>query len=248
MIRAVTFDFWDTLFIDDSDEPKRAALGLPAKVEARTRLILDELGGSRPDLSPLAISGAWGQANAWARKQWHEAHHTPTVAVRLQRLYGLLGLRPTPGFPGLVDALEAMEVDVMPDPVPGVPALLAALARDYRVGIISDTIVTPGRGLRRILAAHGLLGLIDHCAFSDELGCSKPAPGIFLAAAEGLGVAPSELCHVGDREANDVAGPQAVGARAILYTAVKDRGSAETAADAVCADPLRLPELLRALC
>ena len=29
MIQAVTFDFWDTLVIDDSDEPARAARGLP---------------------------------------------------------------------------------------------------------------------------------------------------------------------------------------------------------------------------
>ncbi len=34
-IAAITFDFWDTLAADDSDEPKRAALGLPAKAQAR---------------------------------------------------------------------------------------------------------------------------------------------------------------------------------------------------------------------
>ncbi|MCP4360187.1 MAG: hypothetical protein GY796_19440 [Chloroflexi bacterium] len=39
MIKAITFDFWDTLVFDDSDEPKRAALGLPGKAETRLQLL-----------------------------------------------------------------------------------------------------------------------------------------------------------------------------------------------------------------
>ncbi|GIT27925.1 MAG: hypothetical protein CM1200mP41_39690 [Gammaproteobacteria bacterium] len=31
MIKAVTFDLWDTVIHDDSDEPKRAAQGLRSK-------------------------------------------------------------------------------------------------------------------------------------------------------------------------------------------------------------------------
>ena len=42
-IKAVTFDLWDTVFDDESDEPKRAALGLESKAETRHRLLLDAL-------------------------------------------------------------------------------------------------------------------------------------------------------------------------------------------------------------
>ncbi len=41
MITGITFDFWDTIAVDDSDEPKRAARGLPTKSEARAQLFAE---------------------------------------------------------------------------------------------------------------------------------------------------------------------------------------------------------------
>ena len=39
MIKAITFDLWDTVFIDDSDEPKRKAVGKPTKAVERRKLV-----------------------------------------------------------------------------------------------------------------------------------------------------------------------------------------------------------------
>ena len=38
-IKAITFDLWDTVLIDDSDEPKRAAQGLKSKPIERWNLV-----------------------------------------------------------------------------------------------------------------------------------------------------------------------------------------------------------------
>jgi len=43
MIKAVTFDLWDTVIHDDSDEPKRAAQGLRSKKEERRFLLWEAL-------------------------------------------------------------------------------------------------------------------------------------------------------------------------------------------------------------
>ncbi len=56
----------------------------------------------------------------------------------------------------------------------------------------------------------------------------------------------AELVHVGDRESNDVDGPHAVGARAILVTVVKDRRTGPSRAEAVCENYDELPRLLEA--
>ena len=56
MTIAITFDLWDTVFHDDSDEPKRAAAGLPNKKVSRRDLVhcfdclvfSDEAGWSKP--------------------------------------------------------------------------------------------------------------------------------------------------------------------------------------------------------
>ena len=39
MIKAITFDLWDTVFADDSDEPIRAARGLAPKLVERRNLV-----------------------------------------------------------------------------------------------------------------------------------------------------------------------------------------------------------------
>jgi hypothetical protein len=48
VIRAITFDLWDTVFIDDSDEPKRAAQGLLAKPAERRKLVHQFLDRHKP--------------------------------------------------------------------------------------------------------------------------------------------------------------------------------------------------------
>ncbi|RLT39519.1 MAG: HAD family hydrolase [Chloroflexi bacterium] len=245
MIRAVTFDFWDTLVFDDSDEPKRAALGLPSKADTRRQLLTAEVQQHHPLLSKAQLGAAFDHANERFRHCWKVEHHTPTVARRLQFAYEHLGLAPTPGFAELVRAVEDMEVEIAPDWVPEMAATLAALAVHYKLGIISDTIHTPGRGLRELLRRAGVLQHFACLIFSDEVGASKPAPQVFTQCAAALGLPLAEIAHVGDRESNDVAGPLALGMRAILFTGAIDRDSAHTAADAVCSEFSQLPAVLR---
>jgi putative hydrolase of the HAD superfamily len=87
-----------------------------------------------------------------------------------------------------------------------------------------------------LLDHYGLLPHFSFFVFSDEIGCAKPDPRVFEAAAKGLGVALNEIVHVGDREEKDIAGPQAVGARGIFTTVVMDRGVAKSRADGICRD------------
>jgi putative hydrolase of the HAD superfamily len=169
------------------------------------------------------------------------------VAARLQEGYAFLEIPFTPGFDALVQEIEEMELHIPPDFAPGVHQALATLAADYKLGIISDTIHTTGRGLRQLLESQGLLGYFSYFVFSDEVGASKPASVVFEQAAQGLGVPLAHMVHVGDRESNDIAGPLAVGMQAILYTGVIDRGSAQTRANAICRDFAELPKIIKQL-
>jgi putative hydrolase of the HAD superfamily len=72
--------------------------------------------------------------------------------------------------------------------------------------IISDTGVTPGRVLRRILEADALAPMIDGCVFSDEIGAAKPAPAAFHAARLLSGCDSPSRWHVGDNLDTDIAG------------------------------------------
>jgi FMN phosphatase YigB (HAD superfamily) len=53
--------------------------------------------------------------------------------------------------------------------------------------------------------------------FSDEIGIRKPEARIFETALGHLGLAPSEVVHVGDDLVADVAGAKRLGMRAVWF-------------------------------
>ena len=241
MIRAITFDLWDTVIHDDSDEPKRAAAGLPSKREARRALVRDAL-AAHSAVPGEIVDAACDVTDAAFSKVWHDQHVTWSVAERLSVLLGGLGRTlPEAVLADVTAQIEEMELEIMPDPVPGIGDAIEALAARYPLAVVSDAIHSPGRCLREWLERHGLLRHFDAFAFSDEVGRSKPHPDMFHRAAAGLGVDVSEMLHVGDREHNDVRGPHALGMKAILFTATRDRDRAGSAADAVCSRAADLP-------
>ncbi|MBI5651672.1 MAG: HAD family hydrolase [Chloroflexi bacterium] len=247
MIQAITFDFWDTLVADDSDEPKRKARGLLTKSETRLQLLSDEITRHHSEITRGQITAAFKHANDTFNHAWKVEHHTPTVATRLKFAYEFLQIGLTPGFANVVRAVEEMEVAIPPDFCTGVNDALAQLARQYKLGIVSDTIHTPGRGIRQLLEAQGILEYFSHCVFSDEVGASKPKPIVFERASAGLGVPLAQIAHVGDRESNDVDGPLALGMCSIFFTGVLDRGSDKTRAHAVCKSYADLPGIIARL-
>jgi putative hydrolase of the HAD superfamily len=246
-IRAITFDLWDTVIIDDSDEPKRAAAGRPPKREER-RILAHQFLSRHGSIDRKLVDLAWDTADAAFNRVWKKHHVTWTVGERIGvALKGLDRTLPDMDFAELVRLHEEMELEIRPDMVPGIKEALEKLHGTYRLGVISDAIFSPGRALRQMLSDAGLIRLFDAFIFSDETGRSKPHPAVFHAAAAALGVKPEEMVHIGDREQNDITGPQGVGARAILCTAVLDRGGGNTDAEGVFSDYGDLPDLVAQL-
>ncbi|MEK6543788.1 MAG: HAD family hydrolase, partial [Elusimicrobiota bacterium] len=176
MIRAVSFDLWDTVFIDDSDEPKRKAQGLPSKNVERRDLIERHL----KTVLRQRIDQVCEQVDVDFRKAWDEGCVTWPVPERLRRiLSGLDRTLPDASFAELVRLFEEMELGVRPDLVPGIGAVLEDLEKDFKLIVVSDAIYSPGRALRQLLDGYGLLGHFGGFVFSDEFGRSKPAPEVF---------------------------------------------------------------------
>lgn len=247
VIRAITFDLWDTVFVDDSDEPKRAVQGLESKPAERRNLVHQFLQRHEP-ISKELVEAAYNTVDAAFRNVWYGQNITWTVRERLSVL--LKGLKrdlPTAELDELVRLHEEMELEVRPDLAAGVAEALQNLNGKYRMGVISDAIFSPGRALRQLLAHYDILKFFDAFVFSDEIGCAKPDASVFEAAARDLCVKSGEIVHIGDRESKDIEGPRAIGARAVLCTVVKDRGGKNSKADAICSDFSDLPAILNKL-
>lgn len=243
-IKAVSFDLWDTIIRDDSDEPKRRAKGLPAKREAR-RLLLHAALAKEAPISYDSVALAYDVADSAFNRVWREHHITWTIGERLDvALKGLGRTLSGAAFAEVVRAHERMEIEIRPDCVEGIDETLAELASRYKLCVASDAIVSPGWALRELLESYGLARHFSAFAFSDEVGRAKPDRAMFERAASALGVELARMVHVGDREHNDVKGPHALGMKAILFTGTRDADRAGTTADAVCERHADLPAIV----
>jgi D-glycero-D-manno-heptose 1,7-bisphosphate phosphatase len=133
------------------------------------------------------------------------------------------------------------------EPVPGA-AEAVALARSagLHVGVVTNQsgvargLISPDELERVNTRVAELLGPFDVwavCRHAEEDGCScrKPLPGLVVAAARRLGVAPAACVLIGDI-GSDVAAARAAGARGILVPTAHTRPEETAAARHVAAD------------
>jgi HAD superfamily hydrolase (TIGR01549 family) len=131
---------------------------------------------------------------------------------------------------------------------PEIDGLLRRLNdRGLKLGIVANQ---PQPACER-LARAGISDLFAYQGLSGLSGFSKPDPRAFRAAAEALGMTPSDCVMVGDRVDNDIAPAKALGMAAILlrsgrHRRQKPRSPAEEP-DAVVTDVLELEAAIDAL-
>lgn len=103
--------------------------------------------------------------------------------------------------------------------VPGAFEALDRLrARGLRTAVVSNAPFPP-EFMHRQVRLGGIAERVDAVVFSSEVGRRKPAPELYLAALDLLGVGPTEALFVGDRWLEDYEGPRRLGMHAVLCTA-----------------------------
>lgn len=239
MIKAITFDFWQTLYKSreiDYDERLR-----------RLKSNVERGNGTTFPMEQFQTA-VYVARDEWTRA-WEEDYRTLNAAEWLGIMLGALKIT----LPA--DHLQKIQLDMeesvlhnVPTLVDGAHDILRKLSERYRLGVISDTGLTPGRMLRQIMEADNLIRYFSHLTFSDELGTSKPHPDNFLTTLEALQAKPEEAIHVGDLLRTDVSGAQNVGMRGVQYVGLqqdKVTSLAQTVTpDAIIVDHIELFSLL----
>ncbi len=235
MLRAITFDFWGTLYQDAfaADERlRRLEETLVRHNQPRPRNALEE-----------------AYAHAWSvfERIWLEEHRSATGQRWLHEMLSYLDVTlPDDTSASLCQFMQEIYLHTdRPQLIPGVATVLPRLARRYPLGLISDVGLTPGRVLRKVLERDGLLSSFQVLTFSDETGETKPLPGQFLRTLAALKASPEQAAHVGDLPETDMAGAQAVGMKAILFLGVSQRQDGRPLADAVFEQYNELEDLLK---
>jgi HAD superfamily hydrolase (TIGR01509 family) len=81
----------------------------------------------------------------------------------------------------------------------------------------------PPEMMRRQVSGNGIGALVDAVVFSSEVGRRKPAPEMYRAALDAIGIDAQHALFVGDRLREDYEGPCALGMRAVVFTAHADQ-------------------------
>jgi len=241
MLRAVTFDLWQTLLLD-------TPAGFRQAQAARIRGIHGILAAQGVPVELSAVEQAYDAV--WAKLQTVWASHRDVgsrgqVRMMLESLGVNHGLRDDgPVLDLLEDAYRRPILDAMPEANAGAREVLGMLAgRGLRLGLICNTGRTPGTMLRLVLERLGLASYLRVMTFSDEVELRKPHPEIFQATLSALGVRPEEATHIGDDVTTDVAGGRGVGMRAIHLLHATSASQDSRGAEAI-ASLLELPARL----
>ena len=114
------------------------------------------------------------------------------------------------GLNGVINAYYAAvrrQVSVFPE---SRAVLQSVREQGYRIGLLSNTCFRE-RDHREELERFGLWEFFDAKVFTSTRRYRKPHPEPFRMITDRLGVAPSRCLYIGDRQREDVLGPQGVG-------------------------------------
>ncbi|MEW6733992.1 MAG: HAD family hydrolase [Acidobacteriota bacterium] len=236
-IKAISFDFWNTLYRDLKEVSYR---------ERRLQFLWETV---RPyqDCHMEQVIEAFTYTVEVCNRIWSEEYRTPIARERLEMMLVRLAVKlPEEELEELARWSSELLYDYPPTLIEGVTEVLKALAPHYKLAVISDTGFAPGRVLRELMRRNHIYEYFEVLTFSDEAGRSKPHESVFLRTTTSLGISPQEMLHIGDLEVTDIAGAKAVGAKAVLFS----DGLTETTrskADFIIRSHLELPDLLKQL-
>lgn len=194
MIQAITFDLWNTIFINRFYS------------DLRLNYFTQFLESKRIPFSFHEVKNAFNLAFFLPERNYEENDHIYTED-RISKMSKMLDLdlsKPDKDF-----IKNEFEEVMLKDPPPlkmGVKQTLEELSSDYKIGLISNTGVTPGRIISRVFQEYEILKHFHVKIFSDEIGFYKPHPALFKIALRELNCVPQNVIHIGDKLETDIKG------------------------------------------
>jgi len=213
-IKAVTFDLWETLLLERNGWGARRAF-------ARCKNLADALKMFGVEVSVEKLSLTLKETVSSLLKVWDtnkDVTHLDQIRLVVKHVSGGIAMKEE-----WVDALSSAYVSAFFEVPPYLNSdtcevLRWLKSRNKLVGVICNTGLTPGFGLRRFLEDQGVAEYFDVMIFSDEVGIRKPDPRMFHLATKKLKAKPCEVVHVGDNLKTDVWGAKNAGFKAIYLS------------------------------
>jgi FMN phosphatase YigB (HAD superfamily) len=241
-IRAVSFDFADTLYPHRPDELERVLRHVAASLTGFTAT-------EPPEFTTVRDTFLTVRDRQFAENRAKLCEND--LDVRFAECAESVGATPTDEvLSAMRAAYTSAFVSAMVLP-PWLPALLDDLAKRYRLCLISNYPLSAP--IYQTLQRDDLRRCFDAVIVSADLGVIKPHPRLFAAAREGLDDIPAEsVLHIGDDWDADILGAGQAGMPTVYtrqWRAIPDKyyGTGNHQPLAEIDDLRRLPDLLKRL-
>ena len=223
-INAVTFDWWQTLIIDEREQGRARAR---VRILGAQKVLWEQMG---MDLSEDYIREAYRQCYRTCRATREEdkdVSFMEQVGFFIRYIdEGLPERLSDETFNSIATYYADAFYEFPPEVHPQAQRVLQETKDNgYKLGLISNTGMTPGVTFRVYLSQHGLLDYFDALTFSDEVRLAKPSGEIFQLTVDALEADASATAHVGDHLLNDVIGAQRVGMKTVWISGFDDSGT-----------------------
>jgi putative hydrolase of the HAD superfamily len=161
-----------------------------------------------------------------AQREGRETHNSLWISAALKNL----GYNVLPEDPQISTAVETY-FSAFYDYchlIPGTKEMLGTLAKDYRLGLLSNFTHAPAA--RKIIENLDIDPFFEVVLISGELGYRKPHPLVFSKLIEHLEVDKNQIAFVGDDVEPDIEGARRAGLQPVWTTWVHDQNIPATSA------------------
>lgn len=196
MLLAVFFDLWNTLFTIKSYSEQRIQKFFFFLQERKFFIPFDQ------------FKNAYDAKFHFSEVTFEEIkfHHIYTEE-RITSVLEEIGVKiPQSDVDLLTREFEPMMLQDPPPLKKGVTKTLEDLNPDYQIGLISNTGVTPGKVINKVLEEYDILQYFDSLVYSDETGLFKPHQKMFETPLNKFNCRPENAIHIGDMLETDIKG------------------------------------------
>jgi len=234
MIKAITFDCWDTLLDDDASRNKK-------RTEYFCRFLKDHGFPVTED----EMNELFSEEAKLFQNHIIENNKTQNSRARTETILKLAGVQiPASEVNEISEYSDQVALEFLPPVVPGIKDMLDVLSEVYKLGVICNTGWHSAKTVRLLLKDYDFPKYFSHLTFSDEAGVAKPHKQIFEYTLEKLGFGTEEAVHIGDSEYSDIVGAKQANMQAILFTGVNDKYKDNNSADVTISTYDNLVEIL----
>ncbi|MBO8158125.1 HAD family hydrolase [Thermosyntropha sp.] len=203
MFKAITFDFWNTLYKPpENEEAGRKRINLFWDYLLKIGFEVERKQVKR------AFMKAWDMANKKQREEGIDITPRGHLAIILDEIGVEL-------MPDMEDKAYNIYTETLLDFPPvindDVQEILPRLKSKYKLAVICNTGITPGKNLRELMKKDGIIDYFDYLVFSDEVGFAKPNIEIFNFTLNKLKAENSCVAHIGDDVLTDMWGAKNAG-------------------------------------